>query len=73
MSDAKAAFAERTKRSLEHILYCYMETNGYKYIYEMTQFVATLKSRRNCSIDLTPRMVKYSDFLSVLYSKPLRE
>ena len=73
MSDAKAAFAERTKWSLEHILYRYMEANGYKYIYELTHFVTTLKSRRNCSIDLIPRMVKYSDFLSILYSKPLRE
>ena len=50
-----------------------MEDNGYKYIHKLTQFVTTLKSRRSCSIDLMPKNVKNSDFLSILYSKPLRE
>ena len=50
-----------------------MEDNGYKYIHKLTQFVTTLNSRRNCSIDLIPKNVKNSDFLSILYSKPLRE
>ena len=39
----------------------------------MTQFVATVNSRRNCSVDLIPRSVNNSDFLSILYSKQLRE
>ena len=73
MSETKAAFAERTMRSLQKILYRYMENNGYKYIHKLTQFVTTLNSRRNCSIDLIPKNVKNSDFLSILYSKPLRE
>ena len=73
MSETKAAFAERTIRSLKNILYCYMEDNGDKYIHKLTQFVTTLNSRRNCSIDLIPKNVKNSDFLSILYSKPLRE
>ena len=73
MSETKAAFAERTIRSLKNILYCYMEDNGYKYIHKLTQFVTTLIFRRNCSIDLIPKNVKNSDFLSILYSKPLRE
>ena len=73
MSETKAAFAERTIRSLKNILYRYMEDNGYKYIHKLTQFVTTLNSRRNCSIDLIPKNVKNSDFLSILYSKPLRE
>ena len=73
MSETKAAFAERTKRSLKNILYRYMEDNGYKYIHKMTQFVTTLNSRRNCSIELIPKNVKSSDFLSILYSKPPRE
>ena len=73
MSDTKAAFAERAIRSLKNILYRYMEDNGYKYIHKLTQFVTTLTSRRNCSIDLIPKNVKNSDFLSILYSKPLRE
>ena len=50
-----------------------MEDNGYMYNHKMTQFVTTLKSRRICSIDLIPKNVKNSDFLSILYSKTLRE
>ena len=73
MSETKAAFAERTTRSLKNILYRYMEDNGYNYIHKLTQFITTLNSRRNCSIDLIPKNVKNSDFLSILYSKPLRE
>ena len=72
MSETKAAFAERTMRSLKNILYRYMEDNGYKYIQKLTQFVSALNSRRKCSIDLIPKNVKNSDFLSILYSKPLR-
>ena len=66
MSETKAAFAERTIRSLKIILYRYMEGNGYKYIHKLTQLVTTLLSRRNCSIDLMPTNVKNSDFLSIL-------
>ena len=73
MSETKAAFAERTIRSLKTILYRYMEDNGYKYIHKLTPIVTTLTSRRNCSIDLIPKNVKSSDFLSILYSKPLRK
>ena len=73
MSETKAAFVERTIRSLKNILYRYMEDSGYKYIHELTQFVTTLNSRRNCSIDLIPTNVRNSDFLSILYSKPIRE
>ena len=73
MSETKAAFAERTIRSLKIILYRYMEDNGYKYIHKLNQFVTTLNSRRNCSIDLIPKNVKNSDFLSILYSKQLRD
>ena len=73
MSETKVAFAERTIRSLKNILYRYMEDNGYKYFHKLTQFVTTLSSRRNCSIDLIPKNIKNSDFLFILYSKPLRE
>ena len=73
MSETKTAFAERTIRSLKKILHHYMEDNGYKYIHKLTQFVTTLNSRRNCSIDMIPTNMKNSDFLSILYSKPLRE
>ena len=73
MNETKAAFAERTKRSLKNILYRYMEANGYKYIHKLTQLVTTLNSRRNCSIDLIPKNVKNSDFSSILYSKTFSE
>ena len=73
MSETKAKFAERTIRSLKNILYRYMEDNGYRYIHKIAQFVTTLNSRRNCSIDLIPNNVMNSDFLSILYIKPLRE
>ena len=75
MSETKAAFAERTKRSLikKNILYRYMEKFGYKYIHKLPQFITTLNSRRNSSIDMRPNTVKICDFMSVLYSKPLGE
>ena len=72
MSEIKAAFAERKKRALEIKPYRYMEDNGYKYIHKLTQFVSTLSFRKNCSIDLIPKIVKNSNFLTVLYSKRLR-
>ena len=73
MSETKAAFDERTIRSLKDILYRYMEDNGYKYIHKLNQFVTTLNSKRNCSIHLIPKNVKNSDFLALMYSKPQRE
>ena len=50
-----------------------MKDNRYKYFHKLTQFVTTLKARRNCSLDLIPKNVKKSDFLSILYSKPQRD
>ena len=73
MSETKAEFAERTIRSLKNFLYRYMENHGYKYIYKLPRLVTTLNSRKNCSIDLKPRGVKISDFLSILYNTLLRE
>ena len=73
MSETKAAFAERTIRSMKNILYRYMEVFGYKYIHKLPQFIATLNSRRNSSIDMRPNTVKNCDFMSILYSKLLRE
>ena len=71
MSETKAAFAERTTRSLKNILYRYMEVFGYKYIQKLPQFITTLKTRRNNLIDMRPNKV-ICDFMSILYSKPLR-
>ena len=72
MSETKAAFAERTIRSLKNILYRYTEEFGYKYIHKLPQFITTSNSRRNNSIDMGPNTVKNCDFMSILYSKPLR-
>ena len=73
MSESKAVFAECTKRSLKNIFYRYMEDFGYKYIHILPEFVTTLNSRKNSSIDMRPNTVKNCDFLSILYSKLLRE
>ena len=73
MSETKAAFEERTTRSLKNILYRYMEDYGYKYIQKLPEFTGKMNSRNNRSIDMKPNHVKNSDFMSILYSKPLRE
>ncbi len=73
MSETKAAFADRTIRSLKNILYRYMEDYGYKFLHKLPQFIATLNSRRNSPIDMRPNTLKNWDFMSTLYSKPLRE
>ena len=65
MSETKAAIAERTIRSLKNLLYRYMEDNRYKYFHKLTHLFRTLKSRR---LDLIPKKLKNSDFLSILYS-----
>ena len=73
LSETEAAFPEYTIQSLERRLYRYMEDYEYEYIHNLSQIVTALKSRKNCSMDLIPKNVKNSDFLSILYSKPLRE
>ena len=73
MSETKAAFAERTLRSLKNILFRYMEDYGYKSIHKPPQFITTINSRRNSWIDMRPNTVKNCDFMCILYSKPLRE
>ena len=73
MSQTKAAFAERTKRSLRNLLYRYNEDYGYKYIHDLSQFVRILKFRKTCSIDLISKKIRNFDFLSILYSKPLEK
>ena len=73
MSETKAAFAQHTIRSLKNIFYRYMEDFGYKYLHKLPQYITTLNSRRHSSIDMRPNTVKKCDFMSILYSKSLRE
>ena len=73
LCETKAAFAERTIRSLKNIFYRCMEDCGYKYIHKLPNFITTLNYRRNSSsIDLGHHTVKNCDFMSVLYSERLR-
>ena len=73
MSETKAAFAECTIRSLKNFLSRYMEHYVYKYIHKLPRFIAAMNSRNSCSLGMKPNHVKNSDFMSILYSKPLRE
>ena len=76
MSETKAAFAERTIRSLKNNFYRHMEDYRYKYIHKLlvsiSKPIATMNSRNCRSIDMKPNHVKNSDFKSIIYSKPLR-
>ena len=47
MIETKAAFAERTLRSLRNILHRYMEDYGSKYIHKSSQIVTTLNFKKN--------------------------
>ena len=73
MSETKAAFAEHTIRLMKNFLYRYMEDYGYKYMNKLPQFITTLNSRRNSSIDKRPNTVKNCYLMSVLYSTSLRD
>ena len=50
-----------------------MEDYGYKYFHNLPQFIATMNSRNNRSINMKPKHVKNSDFMPILFSKPFRE
>ena len=47
MSETKAAFVQRTIRSLKNILFRYMEDSGYKYNHILPQFIAKMNSGNN--------------------------
>ena len=72
MSETKATFGERSIRSLENILYRYMEEYGYKYIHKLSQFVSILNSRTTRTISMVPKKVENSDYMAILYGKPIR-
>ena len=69
MSETKAAFAERAFQSLKHIIYRYIEDLGEKIFNKLQQFVFTMNCRVNRYIVKSPRDVKNTDFLSILFIK----
>ena len=71
MSETKAAFAERAIQPLKHIIYRYIEDHGEKFIHKLPQFLSTMNCRINRSIGKSPRDVKNTDCLSILYNKSL--
>ena len=73
MSETKAGFAERAIESLKHIIYRYIEDHSKKFVHKLQQFVSTLNCRKNLSIGKSPRDVKNSDFLSMLYNKSFKK
>ena len=62
MSETKAAFAERTNRSLKNALYLYMKDHGYKYINNISLSVTTLNLHKKNSLDLISNFLKNFDF-----------
>ena len=65
--------AERTIQSLNNILYRYMEDIAYKYLHKKSQFLPTPRSRQRVLDRFDSKECQDSDFLSILYSKPLKE
>ena len=70
-SETKAAVAERAIRSLQNIIYRYMEENGDKYVHKVDSFVNTMNTRVNRSIGKSPKNVKNSDFFCHFFTKTL--
>ena len=50
-----------------------MEAHGYKYFHNLSQFVKILNSGKTRTINMVPKKVKNSDFMSILYGQPSRE
>ena len=69
----QAAFAERTIRSLKNIFYRYKKDYGKVYFHKVHQFIATMNSGNKRNIDVKRTDVMNYDFMSILYSKPLRK
>ena len=72
-SEKKAAVAERAIKSLENIIYRYMEENGDKYMRKMDSFVKTINTRVNRSTGKAPKNVTNKDFLSIFYRNPINQ
>ena len=66
MFETKAAFAERTIRSLKNTRYRYMEDNGYQCIHKLSEFVTTLNSRKKMLERLDTK--EYQQFRLLVHS-----
>ena len=73
MSETKAAFAERAIQFLKKIIYRYIKDHVELFVPKLQQFVSTLNCRKNRSIGKAYRVVKNSDFLSILYNKTFKK
>ena len=60
---------QRAIQSLKHIIYRYIEYHGEKLYHKLPQFVPTRNCRVKKSIGKSPRDVKNTDCLSILYNK----
>ena len=67
----QAAFAERVILSLKRKRYRYIEDHSENFIHKLPQFVSNMNCRVNISTGKPIRDVKNTDFLSILYNKPL--
>ena len=50
-----------------------MEDYGYQNSHKLPEYIATMNSRNSRSIDKNSNRIKHSDFIKILYTKPLRE
>ena len=50
-----------------------MEEFGHNYVHKLPPIITALNSTRNSAIDMRPNTVKNCDFMSILYSKALRQ
>ena len=62
MGESKAAYAERKKQSGEKFLHRYKKDYGDKYFHKLPNFVKTMISRKNCSIDSNQKISKNQIF-----------
>ena len=73
MIETMDGFAERTLRSQKKIFHRYMEVCGGSYIQKLSQFVTTQLPEKKVLIRHDTKVCwELRNFLSILYSKPIR-
>lgn len=69
-SETKAAYAERTIRSLKNIIYRFLEeSESYRYLPKLQSFVKTLNTRIHKTIRMAPKNVTNGDVFKIIHSK----